>query len=93
MRLEVSVKTDIKDEKVIKQMDEASKFAMRDTVVEVTNDAVRLSPWLTGNNRRSIAGEVSGMGHIAGEGRSERIVNEGGIEGAVYSTSGYGGFL
>ena len=95
MKMESTITINIKDEAVIKQVAEASKMAMRDTTVEVTHDAVQLSPWITGNNRRSIVGEVSGMGMVAsgGEGRSERMVDESKIKGAVYSTSSYGGYL
>jgi hypothetical protein len=95
MKMAVSVKLNLKVDEVIKDVTEASRMAMRDTVVEVTHDSVQLSPWRTGNNRRSIAGEASRMGVVysGGEGGAERMVNEGGIEGAVYSTSGYGGFL
>ena len=95
MKMESTVTVNIKDEQVIRQVSEASKMAMRDTTVEVVHDSVQLSPWLTGNNRRSIVGEVSGMGGVAsgGEGRTERMVDDSKIEGAVYSTSGYGGYL
>jgi len=95
MKMESMVTVNIKDDEVIRQVSEASKMAMRDTTVEVTHDSVQLSPWITGNNRRSIVGEVSGMGGVAsgGEGRAERMVDDSAIEGAVYSTSGYGGFL
>ncbi len=74
----------------------ASRLGMRDTVVSVLNDAIKnaraVGFWRTGNNARSIAGEVSGMGKVAGEGPQERVVNDAKIEGAVYSTSGYGGY-
>ena len=95
MKMESTVTVNIKDDEVIRQVTDASKMAMRDTTVEVVHDSVQLSPWLTGNNRRSIVGEVSGMGGVAsgGEGRTERMVDDSKIEGAVYSTSGYGGFL
>jgi len=95
MNMESTVTVNIKDDEVIKQVSEASKMAMRDTTVEVTHDSIELSPWITSNNRRSIVGEVSGMGSVAsgGEGRAERLVDDSKIEGAVYSTSGYGGFL
>jgi len=91
MTVEVELNLDI--EKVTKEVLDANREAMRDTVVAVTNESVKLSPWLTGNNRRSIASEVSGMGKVAGEGSAERIVDDSKIEGAVYSTSGYGGYL
>jgi len=95
MNMNVEVKLNLKEDKVIKDVTEASKMAMRDTTVEVTHDSVQLSPWRTGNNRRSIVGEVSGMGTVAsgGGGSSQRMVDDSAIEGAVYSTSGYGGFL
>ena len=95
MNMNVDVKLNLKVDEAVKDVTDASKMAMRDTVVEVTNDSLQLSPWLTGNNRRSIAGEVSGIGGVAsgGEGRAERMVDDSQIEGAVYSTSGYGGFL
>ncbi len=95
MKIEVSVATNLQVEEVTKKTREAARLAMRDLVVDVTGDAVKMSPWLTGNNRRSIAGEVSGMGSVAsgGEGGAERIVDDNKTEGAVYSTSGYGGYL
>ena len=95
MKLEVSVELNLKTEEVTKAVLDASRLAMRDIVVNVHNDAMHGSPKLTGHNMRSIAGEVSGMGKVAdgGEGSEERIVDASKIEGAVFSTSGYGGFL
>lgn len=95
MKMSSSIALNLKVDEAIRQVENANKLAMRDTVVDITHDAVRLSPWLTGNNRRSLVGEVSRMGGVAsgGEGRSERMVDDSKIEGAVYSTSGYGGFL
>ena len=95
MKMTVDVELNLNIDKVTKEVIEANREAMRDTVVSITNDAVKLSPWLTGHNRRSISGEVSGMGMVAsgGEGEAERMVDDSKIEGAVYSTSGYGGFL
>jgi len=93
MNMKTTVRLNIRDTEVKKEVTEASKKAMRDTVVEVTRDAVRGSPWDTGNNRRSIVGEASGMGMVAGQGSSERLVDDSKIEGAVYSSSGYGGYL
>ena len=95
MKMSSSIELNLKVDEAVKQVTEASKMAMRDTTVAVTHDAVQLSPWITGNNRRSIVGEASGMGTVAsgGEGRAERMIDDSKIEGAVYSTSGYGGFL
>jgi len=92
MKMSSSIELNLDVPRAIKEVENANKQAMRDTVVQVTLDAVHMSPWLTGNNRRSIVGEVSGMGRVAGS-KAERMVDDSKIEGAVYSTSGYGGFL
>ena len=95
MKLTASIKLNLKTDEAIAKVQEAARLAMRDTVVEIHSDSVKGSPALTGHNRRSLAGEVSGMGTVAqGEdATSERVVDDSKIEGAVYSTSGYGGFL
>lgn len=87
MKIEVSVELNLKEKEVSEAAAKAARLAMRDTVVDIAHDAVRGSPVLTGNNRRSIAYESSGF--QAGEG----VIDQSKIEGAVYSTSGYGGFL
>ena len=55
----------------------AEKQAMKETVVLIANDVIKIHPWKTrtGNNSRSIAYTV------------------GKLTGSVFSTSGYGGFL
>jgi len=83
---------------VVALVEDASRKGLRDVTVQVTAQTIEPppigSPVLTGTNRRSIAAEVAGMaGTVAGEGPSERVVDERQIESAVYSTSGYGGFL
>ncbi len=95
MKLTASFALNIKSQQANKAVHEASRLAMRDTVVDIHNEAVHKSPYLTGHNRRSIASEVSGMGIVAqGEdAEPERVVDDRLIEGAVYSTSGYGGYL
>lgn len=93
MKMETQIHVDIKEEEVNKEVTEASRNAMRDTVVDVTRDAVKGSPWLTGNNRRSLVGEASTMGVVSGQGSPTRQVDDSKIEGAVYSSSGYGGYL
>ena len=96
MNMSSSITLNLKVDEAIKQVAEANKLAMRDTVVAVLGDSIRPpSPWKTGNNRRSMVGEMSGMGVVAsgGGGGAERMVDESKTEGAVYSTSGYGGFL
>ena len=54
-----------------------------DTVALIAGDTIKGSPMLTGHNMRSIQYEMGPGGEVAKK--------EG--EGAVYSTSGYGGFL
>ena len=93
MRMTVDVELNLDMDGLKEKVLEANRLAMRDTVALITNDAVELSHWVTGNNRRSLAGEVSGMGVVAGTGGAERVVDDSEIEGAVYSTSGYGGYL
>ena len=63
----------------------ARKNALRETVVAIANDVIKIHPWKnrTGNNSRSIKYEVGPGGEVA----------KGELEGAVYSTSGYGGYL
>lgn len=95
MKMNVAVDLNLRVKEASREILNAHRLAMRDTVVDVAHDAVQLSPWRTGNNRRSIAGETSGMGAVAsgGKGRAERMVDDSKIEGSIYSTSGYGGFL
>ena len=83
MKLTVDFKLDLKTKEVEDKVKKATRLAMKDTVVDIANDAIKDSPYLTGNNARSIMYEVGPGKEIAsGEG-----------EGAVYSTSGYGGYL
>ena len=96
MKISATVQVTLKFKEVEEKVKKASKLAMRDTVVDIHGDSIRNAKsvkfWETGNNARSLVGEVSGMGQVAGEGSRERIVEEDKIEGAVYSTSGYGGY-
>jgi len=96
MKMSTTIQTNLRTAEVVKEVSEANKLAMRDTVVEVLADSIRPpSPWLTGHNRRSMAGEVSGMGVVrqGADAEPEKTVDDAKIEGAVYSTSGYGGYL
>ena len=89
MILNVKVEMNLHTKEAIEVVAKAAQLAMRDTVVDVANTVINVHPWKnrTGNNSRSIKYESSG--YETGEG----VINQGGIEGAVYSTSGYGGFL
>ena len=95
MRLEAKLFINIPAAQVIGMFENATRLGVRDTIVLMHNDAVKDSPVLTGNNRRSLAAEVSGMGEVAngGEAPPERVVDDRKLEGALYSTSGYGGTL
>jgi HK97 gp10 family phage protein len=95
MKLNCSVKLNLKLDEAKKQVEEATRQGLRDTIVAIHNDAIKGSPKKTGNNMRSISSEVSGMGMVAsgGEGGVERMVDDSKLEAAVYSTSGYGGYL
>lgn len=89
MKINFTVEMNLKTKEVSEKMIKAGREAMRDVVVDVANMAIKDHPWknVTGNNMRSIKYEASGFGS------SEGIINQDKVEGAVYSTSGYGGFL
>lgn len=99
MKLEVEVKVNLKTEEVTEQVKRAAPLAMRDIVVAIHNQSVKnakaVGAWDTGHNARSIASEVSGMGTVqqGADADPEKQVSDDKFEGAVYSTSGYGGFL
>ena len=92
MRFTATVDLKLNTAGLLKAVASAARSGMRDVTVQVAAEAVQNSPVETGNNRRSITAEVSGMGIVAGE-SGERVVDEDKIQGAVYSTSGYGGYL
>lgn len=79
VRMILNLQTD----KVMSLAEKAGRQGLRDTVVAITADAKKGSPVLTGHNRRSIMWEVGPGGNVA----------KGSLQGAVYSTSGYGGYL
>ena len=83
MKIKTSWDSDLKNKEVMALVEKATKKSIKEVVVDIANDAIKLSPVLTGNNRRSIKFEVGPGGAVA----------KGDLEGAVYSTSGYGGYL
>jgi len=91
----MSLRLNLQNVEIQDAAEEAVQLGLRDTIVAIAADAITLSPHLTGNNRRSIAAEVSGMGVVAtgSEGGAEHMVDDTRLEGAIYSTSGYGGYL
>jgi len=94
LKLTFDIKLNTKE--VLKMGENAGRMGLRDTIIAVLNDSIKPpSPYLTGNNRRSMAAEVSGMGKVQQgmDAIQERYVDDNKLEAAVFSTSGYGGFL
>ncbi len=83
MKLTAKLVVNLKTKEVRDKVEKARDKALKDTITDITNDAVKGSPHRTGHNRRSIKPEIGPGGEIAKK--------KG--EGAVYSTSGYGGYL
>ena len=83
MKLNVDFKLDLKSKEVENKVKKATEQGLKDVVTDIANDAIKGSPKLTGNNARSIMYEVGPGKEVA---QKE-------LEGAVYSTSGYGGWL
>jgi len=83
MKITTDWTLNIKDKEAIAKVAKATQQGLRDTVTDIANDAIKGSPYLTGNNARSIKFEVGPGGEVA---KKE-------TEGAIYSTSGYGGLL
>jgi len=83
VKLGVSWKTDFDFDGVAEKINEACRKGLVTTITDIANYAVKHSPYLTGNNRRSIMFEVG----------PNKSVAKKDLEAATYSTSGYGGFL
>ncbi len=83
MKLTVKFKVNLKSKEVQDKVKKATRQGLKELVTDIAGDAIKGSPVLTGNNRRSIKFEVGPRGEVA---KKES-------EGAVYSTSGYGGIL
>ena len=83
MKITANWKLNLKEKEVEDKVSGSTTRAMKAVVTEIANDAIKDSPVLTGNNRRSIMFEVGPGGEVA---KTDK-------EGAVYSTSGYGGYL
>ena len=83
MKIKSDFILNLKTKEVQDKVKKATKQGLKDVVVDIANDAIKGSPIDTGHNRRSIMFEVGPGGEVA----------KGDSEAAVYSTSGYGGFL
>jgi hypothetical protein len=95
MKINVTVDLNLKTGEALEKCIKAAREAMRDTVVDITRESMIGTPKKTGYNMNSLAGEVSGMGVIiqGPEAKPDKVVDDSKIQGAVFSTSGYGGFL
>lgn len=83
MKITCDVELNLKTKEVTDKVSKATLKSLKNTVVDITNDTIKGSPVKTGNNRRSIKYEIGPGGDID---------NKSG-EAAIYSTSGYGGYL
>ena len=92
MKITVGFKLNLKTKEATEQVHKATKAALRDVITDIAQDAIEHAPpppkigtsyVSTGHNKRSIKFEMGPGQPIA---KKE-------LEGAVYSTSGYGGFL
>jgi len=98
MKITTEFKVNLKTKEVQDKVKKATQLGLRDTVVAVHGDAIKNAKavkfWKTGHNARSLASEVSGMGTVkqGEDAEPERVVDDSKLEGAVYSTSGYGGY-
>ena len=83
MKITTSFKLNLKTKEVEDKVRKATEQGLKDVITDIANDVIKGSPYLTGNNARSIMYEV---------GPGKEVAQKEG-EGAVYSTSGYGGWL
>lgn len=61
MKLKVNVKVNMKTAQAMAKVVSAAEAGLRDTTIEIARDVVNFSPYLTGNNRRSIDFILKGM--------------------------------
>ena len=83
MKITTDIKLNLKTKEVQDAVKQATKKGIKNVITDIAGDAIKGSPMLTGHNMRSIKFETGPGGEVA----------KGELEGAVYSTSGYGGFL
>jgi len=82
MKITMAWKVSVNAQKVLAKVEKAAQRGLVDSVTDIAKDAIKLCVVDTGNNRRSIKFEV-------GPGEPDLKT----LEGAIYSTSGYGGWL
>lgn len=76
MKFKVNILSNLKTKEAEKELHKRAEKAVKEVVILIAADSIKPpSPFLTGNNRRSMRYDAKGL------------------EGSVYSTSGYGGYL
>ena len=99
MKITMGLTTNLKIKEAKDKIDDSGRKALKDAVRDIANDAIKSSPVDTGHNRRSIAycigRKVTKTGHPKSGEKPfyDYDFNLGENEGAIYSTSGYGGYL
>jgi len=99
MKLKVAWQVSLKIKEAMEQVDKAVEKGLRDSVTKIANTTIKESPNVTGHNARSIAYKIGSKVTRRGKSKSgEKPFFEGDpdlkrLEGAIYSTSGYGGYL
>lgn len=83
MKLDIKFITNLKTKEATNKVEKAIQQGLKDSVTDIARDAFQLCVVDTGHNRRSIKFEVGPGGEVA----------KNKLEGAIYSTSGYGGYL
>ncbi len=61
VKLQADLKLNLKIKEASAEIQRAAELTMRDVTVKVAHDVVEGSPYLTGNNRRSIQYEIDGL--------------------------------
>jgi len=100
MNITMKVRTNLKTKEVGDKVKGASEKALVNVIVAIVNDIIKIHPWKTqtGNNSRSIAygvgkTQVREGTPVAGRKFSPLEPPMGKLQGKIYSTSGYGGYL
>jgi len=62
MKIDIEMITNLKTAELQAKVDNAAQSAIKDVTIAIASDVVKLSPWKTGNNRRSIDFTLSKYG-------------------------------
>jgi len=99
MKIKTDFIVNLKTKEVQDKVKKATRQGLVDSVVDIAHDAIELCRVKTGHNRRSIAYKVGDKAIRKGSPKgdekpfSDWQPNLTELEGAIYSTSGYGGYL